>query len=50
MDRIPNVRVREVCGVTKGGGMKGFSGGSTMLKEWRIIITEYMGRGSVGRM
>ena len=40
MDRMPNLQIREVNGVTKGvvkGLTKVFSDCSVILKEWRII-------------
>ena len=35
MDKVPNARIRELCGVTK-GLMKVFSDGSAMRREWRM--------------
>ena len=37
MDKVPNSRIRELCGVTKGvakGLMKVFFDGSAMWREW----------------
>ena len=36
MDKIPNVQIRELCGMTK-GLMKLFSDGLSIWKEWRMI-------------
>ena len=39
MDRVPNARIMELCGVTNGMKvlMKVFSDGSAMWREWRMI-------------
>ena len=36
MDKVPNARIRELCGVMK-GSMKAFSGGAVIWREWRIL-------------
>ena len=50
MDRVPNARMREFCGVTKGVDERidesdlRFSGGSAMWRGWRMIglLGEFM--------
>ena len=57
MDKVPNVRIREFCGVMK-GLVKVFSDGSAMWREWRMtgllrgsmqgsvqVVTQWLGRG-----
>ena len=34
MDKIPNARIKQLCGVTKGVGKK--IDGSAMWREWRM--------------
>ena len=41
MDKVPNARIRQLCGLTKGvdekiAGGKAFSDGSAMWREWRM--------------